>query len=327
MSLSEATLDAQAHRGDVKTVRKPKALPAGSRLRVIAPASPGDEAQAERGMAELAKLDFAVERGQGTVSEGYFAASEKDRRAELVGALNNKRIDGVISLRGGYGSNYLLDEQLDAEIGEPKCLIGFSDLTSLQIFLWQRHGWTSIYGPMIGAGLAAGAGAESGYDQASFLNAIRTTTGGWRIPLQAEVLVPGHAEGRVFGGCVTLLETTIGTPWELDARDAILVLEDRGMKPWQVDRALIHLRQAGKFQRVRGFVLGDFPDCKPPIEGSPTVRDVCVRILGPLGVPIVFGAPIGHTLRPMTTIPLGVRAHLGAAGGGSLEILEPAVTE
>jgi muramoyltetrapeptide carboxypeptidase len=311
----------------MRLVRKPRALPAGSRLRVIAPASPGEEAQAERGMAELAKLGFGIERGQATVSEGYFAASEKERRAELIRALNDGRIDGVISLRGGYGSNYLLDEQLDAEIGAPKCLVGFSDLTSLQIFLWQRHGWISIYGPMIGAGLAAGAGAESGYAQASFLKAVRTTTGGWKIPLEAEILVTGPAEGRVLGGCLTLLETTIGTPWELDTRDAILVLEDRGMKPWQIDRALIHLRQAGKFQGVRGIVLGDFPDCKPPIQGSPTVRDVCIRILGPLGVPLVFGAPIGHTLRPMLTIPLGVRAQLGAVGGGSLEILEPAVTE
>jgi muramoyltetrapeptide carboxypeptidase len=131
----------------------------------------------------------------------------------------------------------------------------------------------------------------------------------------------------LLGGCMTLIETTIGTPWELNTRDAILVLEDRGMKPWQVDRALMHLRQAGKFEGVRGIVLGDFPECSPPIEGSPTVHDVCERILGPLGVPVVFGAPIGHTLRPMLTLPLGVQARLSAEGAGLLEILEPAVVQ
>jgi len=125
---------------------------------------------------------------------------------------------------------------------------------------------------------------------------------------------------------MTLLQTSIGTPWELDTRDSILLLEDRGMKPWQVDRALIHLQQANKFGGVRGIVLGDFPDGLAPVAGSPTVRDVCARILKPLGVPIIFGAPVGHTLRPMLTIPLGVRAQLRCEGTGSLNVLEAAVT-
>jgi muramoyltetrapeptide carboxypeptidase len=314
------------HAGTGASARKPKALRAGSRLRIISPASPGDQADAERGLAELKRLGFSIEAPLQAVSEGYFAASTEERQAELVRALTDDRIDGVIAMRGGYGSNYLLDERLVAEPGGPKCLIGFSDLTSLQIFLWQRRGWTSVYGPMTAAGLAAGAGREKGYDEASFLNAIGKTDGGWQIPLRAEVLHPGEAEGTLLGGCLTLLETTLATPWELDTRDSILALEDRGMKPWQVDRALIHLWQAGKFEGVRGIVLGDFPECKPPIEGSPTVHQVCERILRPLGIPMVFGAPIGHTLSPMLTLPLGVRAQIRASSGGSLEILEPAVT-
>jgi muramoyltetrapeptide carboxypeptidase LdcA involved in peptidoglycan recycling len=88
---------------------------------------------------------------------------------------------------------------------------------------------------------------------------------------------------------------------------------------------LLHLLQAGKFRGVRGIVLGDFPDSEPPQECSPSVRDACRRILMPLRVPIIFGAPIGHTVRPMLTIPFGVRARLRAAGEGQLEILEPAV--
>jgi muramoyltetrapeptide carboxypeptidase len=121
------------------------------------------------------------------------------------------------------------------------------------------------------------------------------------------------------------VETTLGTSWELDTRGAILILEDRGMKPWQVDRALMHLRQAGKLNGIRGMVLGEFPECEPALAGSPTVRDVSARILGPLGVPIVFGAPVGHTPRAMLTVPLGVKARLISTGEGKLEILEPAV--
>jgi muramoyltetrapeptide carboxypeptidase len=308
------------------SVQKPKALIAGSRLAAFAPASPGEDAAAERGCAELARLGFTVERRGKHVSEGYFAASAASRRADFLQSLRNPRIDGLIAMRGGYGSNYLLDDRLDKEIAAPKCLIGFSDLTSLQIYLWQRCRWTSIYGPMLGAGLEAGAGLAKGYDEPTFLNAIGNVGGQWGISLQGEILAQGESEGTMLGGCMTLVETSIGTPWELDTRDSILLLEDRGMKPWQVDRALMHLQQAGKFAGVRGLVLGDFPDCPAPITGSPSVQDVCDRILKPLGIPIVFGAPVGHTVRPLLTIPLGVRARLHAAGAGSLDILEAAVT-
>jgi muramoyltetrapeptide carboxypeptidase len=308
------------------SVRKPKALLRGSLLAAFAPASPSEDAAAERGYAELARLGFAVDRVVKHASEGYFSANAVERRSEFLQKLRDPRIDGLVAMRGGYGSNYLLDDDLDREIAAPKCLIGFSDLTSLQIYLWQRCRWSSIYGPMVGAGLEAGPGAAKGYDDNSFLNAIGKSDGGWEVSLYGEVLTPGDAVGTLLGGCMTLVETTIGTPWELDTRDSILLLEDRGMKPWQVDRALTHLRQAGKFAGVRGIVLGDFPDCAPPVIGSPTVLDVCERILKPLGIPIVFGAPVGHTVRPMLTIPLGVRARLHGSGAGSLDILETAVT-
>jgi|HubBroStandDraft_4_1064222.scaffolds.fasta_scaffold29597_2 muramoyltetrapeptide carboxypeptidase len=324
--MSRTSLAGAAGHSSGVAVRKPKALRAGSRLAVFAPASPGTDAAEERGLAELARLGFSVARRVQSVSEGYFSAPVAERREELVNALTDPQIDGLIALRGGYGSNYLLAERLASEIATPKCLIGFSDVTSLQVFFWQRCGWTSIYGPMVAAGLETGSGAAKGYDQASFLHAIGATDGAWEVALHGEVLASGDAQGTLLGGCMTLLETTIGTPWELDTRDSILLLEDRGMKPWQVDRALIHLRQAGKFDGVRGIVMGDFPDCGAPVAGSPTVVDVCQRILKPLGIPIVFGAPVGHTSRPLLTIPLGVRARLRASETGGLEILEAAVT-
>jgi muramoyltetrapeptide carboxypeptidase len=179
---------------------------------------------------------------------------------------------------------------------------------------------------MVVGGLNSGPGAMKGYDENSFLQAIGKTQGGWKLRLRAEAVLAGEATGRVLGGCLTLLESTIGTPWELDTRDTILVLEDRAMKPYQVDRVLMHLKQAGKLEGVRGIVLGEFPESEPTVEGAPTVREVCARILRPLGVPIVFGAPVGHTPRPMLTIPLGIEARLDAEGEGTLEFLEAAVT-
>ena len=113
-----------------------------------------------------------------------------------------------------------------------------------------------------------------------------------------------------WAAAFTLVETTLGTPWELDTSSAILVLEDRGMKPYQVDRALMHLKQAGKFRSVAGIVLGDFPECEAP-AGSETEQEVASRLLAPLNIPIVWGVRKGHTKRPMDTLPLGVRAAFG----------------
>jgi muramoyltetrapeptide carboxypeptidase len=306
--------------------RKPKALTAGSRLGVFAPASPADSVEMIAGLAELKRHGFQVVSNQDSKAEGYFAGAQLERLNGFLGAVNSEQVDGLVALRGGYGSNYLLDFELEKSLANPKITVGFSDLTTLQIYLWQRCNWVTFYGPMVAAGLNGGAGTRKGYDENSFLQAITNTAGGWKLRLRGEAVLAGQAIGRVVGGCMTLMEATIGTPWELDTKDSILILEDRAMRPYQVDRVLMHLKQAGKLEGVRGIVLGEFPESDPVVPGAPSVREICARILRPLGVPIVFGAPVGHTSRPMLTIPLGVKARLDADAEGTLEFLEPAVT-
>jgi muramoyltetrapeptide carboxypeptidase len=307
-------------------VQKPYALSLGARFAPVAPASPAKDDRILAGKNALEHLGYEVNPQRKLRAEGYFTGSAGERRDEFLAALTDPTVDALIATRGGYGSVYLLDEGLPANLPKIKPLIGFSDLTTLQIYLWQKHRWTGFYGPMLAAGLDHGAGAPGGYDELSFRNALTKTAGTWTIPLQGEALQRGSAEGILLGGAMTLLEATIGTPWELDTDGAILLLEDRAMKPYQIDRVLMHLKHAEKLSKIRGIVLGDFPECEPPVAGSPSVRDVCSRILSPLGIPIVFGAPVGHTTRAMLTIPLGVRARLVAEGAGALEILEPAVT-
>src|SRR5260370_35980355 len=107
---------------------------------------------------------------------------------------------------------------------------------------------------MLAAGLDHGAGATNGYDEESFRNALTRTSGTWTIPLQGETLQAGSAEGIVLGGAMTLFEATIGTPWELNTDGAILILEDRAMKPYQIDRVLSHLQHAGQLSRIRGLL-------------------------------------------------------------------------
>jgi len=302
---------------------KPRALRSGDAIRVLSLSSPVAEERLKSGCDELARLGYApkLDRDEVLAKHGFFAGSAESRCNALKAAIAEKDTQAIICTRGGYGSNYLLD-CLRLEGTAPKILCGFSDITSLHAYLWQNFRWVTIHGPMVAAGLDHGADAPEGYDPESFERALAASKG-WSVALKGESISAGSSEGTLLGGCLNLVEATIGTPWELDTRGSILILEDRAMKPWQVDRALMHLKQAGKLRGVTGIVLGDFPESNPP-AGTETVKDVVRRVLAPLGIPIVFGAPIGHTSRPMLTLPLGVQARLSADGEGKLEILEPA---
>jgi muramoyltetrapeptide carboxypeptidase len=304
---------------------KPEALRAGDSVRIISLASPVDESRLNQGIQEIERLGYAtkIDRERALAKGGFFAGTANERSAALKESLTEADTRAIFCSRGGYGSNYLL-EGLSVALTAQKILLGYSDMTSLQIFLWQKFGWVTCYGPMVASGLDKGQDAPEGYDGESFTRAMTETKQGWTIPLhQTQSIMPGLADGTLLGGCLTLVETALGTPWELDTHGAILILEDRGMKPWQVDRALIHLKQAGKLRGVCGVLLGDFPECEGP-PGTETVLDVARRILGVLGFPVVWGAAFGHTNRPALTLPLGVRAHLRADETPRLEILEPA---
>jgi muramoyltetrapeptide carboxypeptidase len=311
----------------IPKLQKPKALRKGSRIGIVSPSSPAEAAAISAGIAELRRLGFQIEETPPMEPQGYFAGSHNERLQQFCKTVNDKRLDGVIATRGGYGANYLIDSRLSTRLQGPKCIVGFSDLNIIQLLMAEVRGWAGFYGPMVATGFNHGADRPSGYDLVSFLQAVSETKSKWKIPLRGEVLASGSASGRLVGGCLTMLQTTLGTGFEPNTHGAILLLEDRGMKPYQVDRALRHLYQAGVFEKVEGIVLGDFPDCDPPSRGSPIVPEICAEILGPLNIPIVYGAPVGHTKRPMLTIPLGVRAKLQAKGEGTLEILEPAVLD
>lgn len=310
-------------------VLKPRALHTGDSIRVVSLSSPVDERRLARGCEELSRLGYRTQVDTRSVlaRDGFFAGSAAERFKALGAALVETESRAVICSRGGYGANYLLEltEKIPRPAA-PKIFAGYSDCTLLHAYFWQRFHWVTFYGPMVASGLDAGADAPKGYDRASFLRALTETRRGWTLDLGGEALVSGSAEGVLLGGCLTLLESVLGTPWALDASGAILILEDIAMKPYQVDRSLMHLRRAGQFQGVRAIILGDFPGCEAP-AGSESVREVAARVLRPLGIPVIWGARLGHTDRPMLTVPLGVRARLSGEDGSEgarLEILEPA---
>lgn len=303
---------------------KPPALRPGDAVRIVSLSSPVEEARVQNGCDELTRLGYVARLDRGSVyaRNGFFAGTAASRCAVLKQALAEPETRAIICTRGGYGSAYLLDD-FDIGLAAAKLFVGYSDLTSLQLFLSKKFRAVTHYGPMVAAGLDKGPGSPGGYDRDSFVRAVTETKQTWSLNLNGEPLSPGVVEGTLLGGCLTMIETSIGTPWELDTAGAILVLEDRGMKPWQVDRALMHLKQAGKFRGVAGIILGEFPECPAP-EGMATVKDVASRSLAGLAIPVVWGAPVGHAERPMLTLPLGVQARLTADGTTELSILEPA---
>ncbi len=175
--------------------RKPKALTKGSKIAVFAPASPADHQEILTGIAELRRLGFEFSPAPMSTPEGYFAGSLQTRLEGFLSALRDGAIRGLVATRGGYGASYLLGSDFSAELKEPKCIIGFSDLTSLQIYLWQKVAWVTFHGPMAAAGFNHGADDAHGYDEHSFLQAVSNTATGWSVPLRGESLVRGEAEG------------------------------------------------------------------------------------------------------------------------------------
>jgi len=221
-------------------VFKPKPLRRGSRIAFFAPASPpSDPADMRMGIFELRRLGFDVVAAHEFLPSGYFAAPAEERLEGFLGAVRNPEFDGLVALRGGYGSSYLLDSLRPEDFRTPKCIIGYSDITALQTFLWQQCRWVTFQGPMLTAGFDHGPNDLRGFDDDAFLNAISNLSGNWSLNLRGESLAPGEAEGVILGGCLTVLQTSLGTPWEIDTDGAILVLEDTHMKPYQVDRSCI----------------------------------------------------------------------------------------
>ena len=145
--------------------------------------------------------------------------------------------------------------------------------------------------------------------------------------LGVEVLRTGKAAGRLYGGCLSMLVASLGTPFEIQTDDTILFIEDIGEKPFRIDRMLVQLRLAGKLDSVRGFVFGEMLDCAPPKGETYTLQQVIMRVLEPYNVPIVYGLKSGHVTTGNITLPIGVQAELEAEGADvSLRILE-ATTE
>ncbi|HUE48430.1 MAG TPA: LD-carboxypeptidase [Steroidobacteraceae bacterium] len=294
----------------------PPALHPRDRVAVIAPASAFDRPSFEAGLALIGER-YRAGYGPGVFERHRYLAGDDTRRlGELTAALGDPGVRAVFCARGGYGAMRLLARLAAASPpGPPKLLVGFSDITSLHLWL-QSLGRISVHGPVLTQlGRLPPATCERLFSvlestsPAAALNGTLTCVG-------------GVAEGPLLGGNLSVVTRLIGTPFMPGLDGAILLLEDQGERPYRLDRMWTHLQLAGVFDRVRGIVLGSFTGCEEkdaPYSSTEVLRELARAT----GLPCAAGFPIGHG-ELNEPVPLGVRVRLDA-DARSLSFLEAAV--
>lgn len=277
----------------------------GSRIAIVAPASPFKQTDFDAGVSELKRLGFEPVYDESVFTrESIVAGSVSTRTQALMTAWRDRGIDAIIAVRGGYGSVELLPGlDADAIAASRTALVGYSDITSLHTFVHGQAGLATVHGPMLEGRLAAGATA---YDPATFMAALSSTPLGEQAPEGFEVIAPGEMSGPIFGGTLTQLVGSLGTPWAFDPpAGVVLFLDEVGERPYRIRRMLTQLRQSGVLARAAAIVCGQFPRCDEP-GGGVTARGVIADFLRGFPGPVLFGFPSGHTVTPLITIPLGV---------------------
>jgi muramoyltetrapeptide carboxypeptidase len=313
-------------------IRPPRLAPGGT-IGVVTVATPAETRGAvERGVEWWESRGYRVQLGRTTQERGGdFAGPPELRAAELQELFADPDVAAIQTMRGGFGTVDLLPLLDFRPIAQtPKVFVGLSDVTYLHLALARHAQLVTFYGPsltMVGASPAPEPMGER-------LLSVLQGDGTGRVPYDPDgphvrAIAVGRASGPIVGGCLPDLSLTLGTPWEIETEGAILFFEVQGYGPTFLERHIIHLEQAGKLERVAGVVVGELPYSEwgdglgPEWPRERTVDDVLDARLGKLGVPVLYGLPIGHG-ETMSTLPLGVGATLDA-DAKTLTIDEPAL--
>jgi muramoyltetrapeptide carboxypeptidase len=306
-------------------MRKPRALSPGDRLAVLAPASSFGRAEFEAGIAEIARLGFVPVYDDSIFAKhGEFVAGTAEARAAAITqAWRDRSIAGVIAIRGGYGSVQTLPllDPGDARRAS-KVFVGYSDVTSVLTFLTMNCGMVAFHGPMLDGRL----GGELGYDEPSFMKALTIREPlGELAPEGLEATRTGEAVGPLFGGTLTQLVGSLGTPFAFDPPVGyVLFLDEVGERPYRLDRMITQLRQSGLLARAVAVVVNELPKCDEP-GGRVTGRAAMADVLADFPGPVLMGFPSGHSIAPTITLPLGVVTRVIAGARPRVVVEESAV--
>lgn len=298
----------------------PRGISKGDTIGIISPAGPVDRDRLKKGISALEKLGYKIKLGRHVVDKwGYLAGKDEDRLADLHWAFSDDQIDVVFCSRGGYGTNRIISN-VDFNLirANPKILLGYSDITGLHIPIQQKTGLVVFQGPMVVSDWGKGI---NGYSLKNLFKVIANPepAGDLKNPEDAEPLKfmgGGQVTAPLTGGNLSLLITTLGTPYEIDTCGKILVIEDIDEEPYVIDRYMNHLRNAGKFDKIAGLVLGSFTNCvkKDPEKDSFRTEEVFADFFRYLSCPIVSGLVFGHS-GITATIPIGVNALIDIDNG------------
>jgi muramoyltetrapeptide carboxypeptidase len=296
---------------------RPRALPRGGTVAIAAPAFWVEPARVHATAERLVAAGYQVTwRDDVFARSGYLAGSAERRAAELMQWVRDDSVQAILCARGGWGCHHVIPRLSAREFrAARKPLVGFSDITTL--LGWQREvaGLAGLHGPMCVR--------DDGPTPAELRALLALLSGERPAPLRGRGAARGRAEGPLVGGSLTLVADSLGTPWEIDTRGAILCLEEIGEKPYAIDRQLSHLHAAGKLDVAAGFAIGQLVGCTDPKRARPTALQIVREILGTRRKPLVTGLRFGH-VSPNLPWPVGIRGRLDG-GKGELAVLEPAV--
>jgi muramoyltetrapeptide carboxypeptidase len=309
-------------------ILKPSPLKPGDTIGILSPAGPlyGDKLNDyEKGLAYLVQCGYRVLEGRAVRDlNGYLAGSDEDRAHDFNGLFDNPDVKAIICSRGGYGSARILSK-IDYETvrKNPKIFVGYSDLTVLQLALYQKCGLVTFSGPMVAMDLGRDLEPATEF---SFWQQV-TLAGEHSFIMQEMGALPivyrnGCAEGRLLGGCLTSLNNLVGTGYLPDFTDCILILEDIAEEIYKIDRYLAQLLQAGILGQVRGLVFGQFIDCDQPQDMKPSLSldEVFRYYADQLHIPAMANFPYGHG-RVKFTLPMGGRVRMDTFKG-EIKMLE-----
>ncbi|MFB6272444.1 MAG: LD-carboxypeptidase [Salinibacter sp.] len=309
-----------------RTLRRPRPLPAGSPIAVVAPASaPRTPETYNEGLARLRETYDVRHAWRPGPQRGYLAAPDADRVEALHRAIKNPEIRAIIAVRGGYGGLRLLS-RLDWALARehPTLLVGYSDVTALHLAFYAKADWPGLSGPVVTEWAKA--------DEAtlrSFQGWSEGNTPDFVADFDASLtpLTTGTASGPLLGGNLSLLSRLIGTPYAPNFEGCILVLEEVAEAPYRVDRMLSHLQHAGVLDTVAGVVLGAFSTGDlDPDKPTLSLDTVFADYLGDQPYPVLKGLPYGHLL-PRCSLPIGIPVRVRATPDeGVLTPLSPLVT-
>lgn len=302
---------------------RPPALHPGSRVALVAAAGPIPDGGVDRAMERVRALGWEPVAGRYCRGRrGYLSGSDAERAADLNDAIRDPAIDAVWFLRGGYGTMRILDDvDWPALARTPKSLIGYSDNTAVHLAA-NAVGVAAFHGPH------PHTEAFPDFARDALVRVLTSTRPAGELPFPeawpaAETLAGGTATGPLVGGNLSLLSSTLGTPYAVQPEGAILFIEEVGEQPYRLDRMLSHLKLAGVLDAVEGIAIGGITKA-PGEDGDRVSREVLYDRLGGLGVPVAIGFPFGH-IDDNWTLPVGIRARLDA-DAGSLALVEPAVS-